>query len=327
MCNSTLALRLVTTSAATALVLASSGFGALFAYNAGIPHGLPLAILSVVFAVSLEVIKPLAVSAAISAFMSWSVIRGALLAVLSLVAIAYSLTAELSLMAGSRSDLAANRQSQITQADRQNERYTTAKKELAALAPSRLAGEIQADLDRTGHPARISKLEAELARAERRSELQKVLEAPATTTVSTADPASTALALYLSLFGYTIAVETLSQLLYLVPVLALELGSALSVVLVQAVTLRKEPSLVLNEPSESLALGQPNRLYTRDEVAKRVMNHLMTNGGSLLRSERSLADLLGSDRNTTRRALQGLADAKLIECQPTKKGTALKLVS
>ena len=50
-----------------------------------------------------------AVAAAFAAFRSWAVMRGLALALLALVAIVYSLSAELSLMAGARGDVVAQR--------------------------------------------------------------------------------------------------------------------------------------------------------------------------------------------------------------------------
>jgi hypothetical protein len=323
MSHNTTSIRLVSTSAAGALVVASAGFGAVFAYQTGLPHGWPLAVLSVVFAVSLELLKPLAVSAAISAACSWQFVRSALLALLATVAVVYSLTAELSLLAGSRSDYTASRQHVVSSASRSSEQYASAKEELAALAPSRLLAEIEADKKRYAHiETRLAKLTGEAARAKRRVELQEVLRTGVEPSFGSADPGTSALALYLSYIGYAIPTDQLAQWLYLVPVLALEIGSALGMVLVNAVAPPKEPSMVHSEPSIAA-----NRLYTRDEAAKRLMQHLMDNGGSLLRSERDIAKAVGSDRNTTRRALQGLGAAGLLEYKPTKKGTELKLVS
>lgn len=315
----------ITKLAATALVLASCGFGAVFAYQTGIPHGLPLAVLSVVFAVSLECLKPLAVQGAFLAASSLKLVRCLLLAILAAVAVLYSLTAELSLMAGSRSDHTASRQSVISGASRSLEQYTDAKHELAGLASARFAAEIEADKLKTRNEVRLAKLDGELARANRRAELQATISKHSGVAPSfgSADPGSSAIALYLSLFGYTIREDVVAQLLYLVPVLALEFGSALSMVLVSTFAPPgKEPSVDHIEPSHLAA----NRLYVRDEAARRLVQHLRNHGGALLHSERDLAAKIGSDRNTTRRAVHGLANAGLLEYQPTRRGTVLKLL-
>ena len=59
--------RIVPTIAAYGLIAASAGFGGLFAYKIGIEHSLELAILTVIFAVSLELLKPVAIVSAIQA--------------------------------------------------------------------------------------------------------------------------------------------------------------------------------------------------------------------------------------------------------------------
>ena len=60
-------LRLVASACAVGLVVASAGFGAVFAWQIGIQHGFVLACLTVLFAVALEGIKPLAINAALQA--------------------------------------------------------------------------------------------------------------------------------------------------------------------------------------------------------------------------------------------------------------------
>ena len=83
-------------------------------------------------------------------------------------------------------------------------------------------------------------MNGEIARAKRRAELQDAINkgtAPAnsTPTVKNADPGASALATYLATLGVDISAARLADWLVLVPVLALELGAALSILLVQAV--------------------------------------------------------------------------------------------
>ena len=94
---------------ASGLVIASAGFGCTYAWQSNEPHGVTLASLAVIFAAALEMAKPLAVSGAAHAFRSWRIGQGTALAILACVAIAYSLSAELSLMARSRADATAER--------------------------------------------------------------------------------------------------------------------------------------------------------------------------------------------------------------------------
>ena len=93
MTNSTTSLLRVATVACTVgLVIASTGFNALFAFKIGITHGQILAGLSVLMAVALEGVKPLAVNACFNAVRSFHVVRCALIGLLGVMAIAYSLT-------------------------------------------------------------------------------------------------------------------------------------------------------------------------------------------------------------------------------------------
>jgi hypothetical protein len=88
--------------ASTALVLSSIGFGSVFAFKASIHGGILLAGLAVLMAAALEAIKPLAIAQAFQALGNWSLGRGLALLFLGLIAVAYSLTSELSLMSASR---------------------------------------------------------------------------------------------------------------------------------------------------------------------------------------------------------------------------------
>src|SRR5215470_4994459 len=95
--------RVVSSIACCGLVIASAGFGAVYAFQIGIQHGIVLAGLTVLFAVALELAKPLAISEALKALGSWRTWpRAVALSILGLVAIVYSLTSELALTAASR---------------------------------------------------------------------------------------------------------------------------------------------------------------------------------------------------------------------------------
>ena len=247
--------------AACGLVFSSAGFAALFAWTTGIEHGWLLASLMVTMAVGLELAKPLAVASAFAAFRGWGIMRGTALTLLALVAIAYSLTAELQLIAMSRGDLVAKREAVIEQRDDRRETTKSARAELASLASSRSVAEVQADITklladnpRAGDCARldgpvsrsvcpqVAVLKGEIERAERRAKLGAVIAAntgdrPAgATVVKSADPGSSALATYLATVGLNVPAGKLTDWLVLVPVFALELGAALSVLLVQSVS-------------------------------------------------------------------------------------------
>ena len=286
--------RIVPTSAAYGLIAASAGFGGLFAYKIGIEHSLELAILTVVFAVSLELLKPVAIVSAIQAAQSWQPIRSLLLAILGTVAIAYSLTSELALVSGSRSDLTARRGSEAFQSQAAKDAYKTAKVELDYLVADQIK------------PKSQKELQAIMAKA----------VAQSGSSVGLADPASEALRVYAGAVGYNWKPETISQWMLLVPILALEIGSALSLVLLNQL---KEP--VMNHSGMRVQILEPVAT-----PAQRILDHLHIHGGSLNQSERELARKLGLDRNAARRAMLELSSAKLISHQPTSKGTKLNLI-
>ena len=248
--------------AACGLVFASCGFGAVFAWTSGAEHGYLLAALMVMMAVALELAKPLAVSAAFSAFRSWAIVRGIALSLLAIVAVCYSLAAELQLVAGSRGDLIAKREAAIEQREDRRDNIKTARTELAALAPSRTVVEAQADITKllAAHPRanncrneimgnatqrrvcpQVAALNGEIGRAERRAELQATIskgtnqKAPAPV-VKNADPGAHALATYLGTIGMSVPAGLLSDWLILVPVIALEIGATLALLLVQSVS-------------------------------------------------------------------------------------------
>ena len=332
--HSTNIARVVASVACTGLVVASAGFGAAYAYSIGIQHGILLAGLTVTFAVALELIKPLAISGALQALGSWRTWPRALaLSILGLVAVVYSLQSELSLTAASRSDLVAKRSLEGTTATTDKTKYDAAVDELRMIHPSRTVPEVEADILRTKNLRAIAKLKGEKARTERREKLQAIVTAYRPGMAKVADPGSTAIRTYLSSLGVSVEADTLAQWLTLVPVLALELGSALGVVLVNAMP-RREPLPEPHEPPTPVQEVLPdNRLLsdhnaiTREAVANSIMNHLRNHGGSLSGSERGLAKQLGTSKPTLRRTIQGLAAAGLIIPEATKAGTVLKLLA
>jgi disulfide bond formation protein DsbB len=92
------------------LVLSSAGFGAYFAWSQAEHHGPALAVLAVAMALGLETAKPFAVEAVFDCLRRWAIGRALAMLALAIVAIGYSLTAELSLMAQTRGDATATRE-------------------------------------------------------------------------------------------------------------------------------------------------------------------------------------------------------------------------
>jgi hypothetical protein len=239
--------------------------------------------LMTIFAIALELAKPIAVSSAFTAFCTWAIMRGLALSLLAAGAICYSLTAELSLVAASRGDLTAKREAAIEGHADKREAIKAARTELATMAPSRTVEEAKADITKllAANPKagdcrnptanatarytcpKVAVLNGEVARAKRRAELQAVIakatdrpETEAAAHVKAADPASAALATYLGSLGFEVSATKLTDWLVVIPVLALEIGAALSAVLVQSVSGGQRPGPSLPASSKSPPQGE-----------------------------------------------------------------------
>ncbi len=352
--------------AAASLIVASAGLGCVYAWTTGNHHGPALGALLVLMAIGLEIAKPVSIAAAFEAFKRWRFFQGAALALLGAVAVTYSLTAELSLMATSRGDLVAERSSQSAASQRAESRYNQAKAELATLPTTRTKEELDAKItallatpgadgcrEINGQVTRrvcpqVAELKTESARAEQRNKLQETMveaesqmaKAPA---VKAPDPAATALAAYLALIGILVRPELLTEILILVGVLALEVGSALSLVMVRSVEFEmpKPVPQTINVPMvqqpqaeevvqvvhpENTGDGKPADTQ-RDQVKKRILNQLKSSGGKVSGSQRGLSKLIGADKTTMRRAISGLVAAGVIAMEATRNGTMLRLVA
>jgi len=210
------------------------------------------------------------------------------------------------------------------------------KAELARLAPSRTILEVEAligafkPICRTvrGEPvcSKPVPLIAELARAKRRQELEaeladagaRVASGPP---VTVADPGASALVTYLSVLGISASAGLVAQWLNLVPVLALELGSALAGVLVASVSHGRVKTLM------STPLLLTATAVERDRVSQGIVRRLQANGGSLRGTHRSLAQELGADRNAVSRALNSLVASGVIVVATSKRhGSLLRLI-
>src|ERR1700674_4445325 len=101
--------RLLVSTAAALLVIASAGFGMLFAWQVGSKHDAVLGALSVAMALGLEITKPFAISGAFASLRQWHIITAAALALVGVLAIGYSLQAELTFMSATRGDMVAER--------------------------------------------------------------------------------------------------------------------------------------------------------------------------------------------------------------------------
>lgn len=359
--------RIVTATSAAALVMASAGFGAFYAWNTGNHHGPSLGGLSVLMALGLEGAKPFAIEGVFAALRSWSPIRAASLAMLGAVAVAYSLSAELSLMAATRADTAAQRTQASDTTAAAKARYAAAQRELEVLPVTRPVATIDAEISRLKTTPRLSScddttaagygsvtrricaqiagLTAEAATTTRRQELQTALAAAerdlASAPLATdADPAASALVTFLAALGVPSDAGTLSKWLALVPVLALEVGSALAVVLVGGTPGGRErreaaekarrganagdfgPECVATTPDQSAA-----QRPSPGALAAALLELLRAHGGSLRSGQRGLAKVLGTSTTELHRTLHALSAAGVIALSTAPTGTELRLVS
>lgn len=360
------------------LVIASGGFGCYFAWTQGQHHGVLLGAFAVAMALGLELAKPLAVSGIFTSFREWRVAQAIALAMLAAVAVAYSLTAELSLMATTRGDAAAKRSAQADAASKAKARYQRAESELGKLAASRPADAVKAEIASIDqmpgilidnvpcggtwngkitreHCPRRAELVAELALSEERQRLQSELRQAEIAqqgieAVTAADPAATALAHYLSVFGIAVPASVLSEWLVLIGVVALELGSATAGLLMRAMASTSEsertapsavqsperptPPAASNEPARAILDKEPSTLeVSKDFVQKRprgqrlgrtslvskeaagvrIVDTIKERGGRLEgASVRGLAALIGGRKSTVHSALAGLVAAGVI---------------
>lgn len=357
------ATRVVAISGTIGLVLASAGFGAVFAYKVGIQHSILLAGLSILMTVALEAVKPLAIASAIQALREWRPLTALPLLILGLIAVVYSMTAELSLVSVSKGELIAERQAETNSAGDAERKRKRIERELDAIGITRPSQAISSDLNSLLSDSRlsdckakldswrldavckekVSPLRTELATAERREHLEAQLNGVETIASKDADPGSKALATYLAAIGVMVSPEIVAQWLILVPVLALEFGSALGVVLVQAISPPSgatdstkginsdgrsaggTPSSGLGGPPQNTALPESSDMM-REKVKAAIVDHLKASGGSLSSGERRLAKILGSNRGTLKRAIDGLVLAGIVSLEATRNGSTIRLV-
>ena len=220
--------------AAILLVAASASFGVYYATTSAAKYG-NLAIGAGAFALGLEVLKPFAVHGMFDAFRTRAIGVGFSLLGLAIVAVGYSFTAELSLMATMKGDTTATRSGDVGKRERAQRIYDRAERQLDALgAPVRVASETVAGMPL---PPRVATLKRNTVADTDRKRLQaqmreaaEILDAPIT--VGDADPAAAALGTYLGRFGIETDPKSVADWLTLIAVLALEIGSALSFVAV-----------------------------------------------------------------------------------------------
>lgn len=367
---------------AAGLVFASAGLGALYAWGSGSQHGTSMAALSVTMAIGLELSEPLAVASAFTAFCRLAVVRGSALTLLAIVGIAYSLTSELSLTATSRGDLIAQRAADAKTAQSVDGQRDRIEAELAKLSGVRPAATVRAEIgglladphvgdcqtidgprSKAACP-KVAALRAELGQAKGRAQLESTLAglhsaAPAATN-KTADPGAHALSTYLAAIGISLPSSLLTEWFVLVPVIALELGAALAMVLVQSVSgapteqktqsvieqISEHPAQTRPEQPQSEATpekpGQtepepnptPPRKRTPKRKAKRtqrnakrrlgnVVRLVRASGGKVTASQQSMARQLGLSKTRVNELLRELEAAGRVELRRSRTGTTV----
>ena len=381
-----LPVRLTVISGATLLIFASAALGAFFGFQIGSHYHLVLGIIFALAALGGEALKPFAVAASLDALKRWNILRGFALGALAIVCVVYSIASELSLAAGTRGDLAAVRTQQAETLRMARETYATSKAELATLHVTRSVGELNAkisalmltpgaeDCSKINGPVtrrvcpKVAELRTELGRAVRRSELERSLieakrtmaKAPAATEP---DPLASALAVYLVALGWNVQAGTLAPWLYLIPVLFLELGSSLGVVLVRSVLPSETASQVerrderrtdgtpealgvpsseprdAKSPETQAFQGVPSSVPTvaakpvkRDDddspggrLGTRLLGHLEQQGGKVKTGQRGLAKLLGTSTTELNRTLHRLSSAGAVTMDTSRRGTVVAL--
>ena len=289
------------------MISASAAVGCLYAAGLGAEVGPVFAVVLIAAALAGEAVKPVAVASAIDAARQRRFGTALALGTLASLCVVYSFSAALSLAAGSRGDLAAARGQRASVTAMAQGRYADARGQLERLPASRPAAAIEAEIaglladPKVGDCSRIdgprsratcplvSALKAEAATAAERSQLLRAMAeaeqaiAVQRQSVGAADPLATSIAAYADSTGLSVTAEWFSPWLALVPVLFLEVGSALAIFLVRTVSggtsVTEMPRTVSPELPSQPAETTP---------AQRVMAVVASNGGTLQSNQREL---------------------------------------
>jgi hypothetical protein len=176
------------------IVSASAALGTYYGFTVGAHSHVALGVIFGGAALGGEILKPFAVASAVDAFRTREWLQGLMCTGLAFVLVAYSLTAELSLAAGSRGDLANARQATADTLQSERDRRERAAAELERLPPARTAAELEpqitklkAALGRTNCTrsrtdervaslcGQIATLQSEIGRSERRMQLDQTI--------------------------------------------------------------------------------------------------------------------------------------------------------
>jgi hypothetical protein len=368
------------------LISASSALGAYYGFQVGSHVHIALGFVFAGAALGGEMLKPFAVAQTFLAFRSREWLQGLACAALALVCVAYSFASELSLAAGARGDLAAQRSAAADTRDATKARRDRAASELKSLAPARSADALQPLIDALKKTkgadgciqrpqvsaareacAKAAALESEAANFKRRAELEAAiakadaeLSRPDTQQTGAADPLAAVLAAYAAAAGHDVDADAVAPWLALIPVLFLELGSALSIVVLRGVSApapaqqlpaggvgasagrAREPDPLPMLPAEQTpasdqteGAGETNvqpirparkpRGIEEQKIANAVLAFLAECGGKTFAGQRAIARAVGYSKSRVNEVLNDLAAAGEIAMRPTPQGTALAL--
>ena len=328
---------------AALLIAASTATGALYAAGLGSEIGPVFVVVLIAAALGGEAVKPVAVAAAIDAARNYRIGTALALGALATLCVLYSFSAALSLAAGSRGDLAATRGQRASVTAMAQARYADARKQLEALPAARPAAAIEAEITRlladrrvgdcrviNGPVSRrvcpvVSALRSEAATAAERSRLQSVMIeaeqaiAAQRQTAGVADPLAASIAAYAGAAGLSTSAEWLAPWLALVPVLFLEVGSALSIFLVRAVS---TPVSVANS-SRTVSPETPSEPAEKTP-AQRLIAVVASNGGMLETNQRNLAERIGLSKSRTNEVIAELVARGDIHVEASPLGTRIR---
>lgn len=368
------------------IISASACLGGYYGFTVGSHVHVALGVVFAGAALGGEALKPFAVAQALSAFRSREWLQGFACAALALVCIVYSSASELSLAAGARGDIAAQRAAAADTREAIDARRARALDELKSIAPARsedtLRPLIEALKQTKGAKgcvqrpqvsaareacAKVAALESEAANFKRRAELEAAiakadteLAKPDTQSTGAADPLAAVVAAYATAAGQAVDADAVAPWLALIPVLFLELGSALSLVVLRGVSApapslqtpagglgasagqAREPDPLPMPPAEHPAAsdrtegaGETNvqpirparkpRALEEQKIAAAVLAFLADCGGKTFAGQRAIARAVGYSKSRVNEVLNDLAAAGEIAMRPTPQGTALAL--
>ena len=347
-------------AASLTLLVASATCNALFGFT--LATTTVEAVVLVGASIAADVLKSFAPIALRRAVQSRDVLTAFASLCLIAVTAVYSCLAALGFAASVRDTNTAERQAAIDTAARTQQHLKAARSELVGLGPVRpvksLAAQILAIETRPGimiagapcggrwdgpitreHCPIRAELLVELGKAERASELHKIIgrsEAlldQAGSVPVAADPQAEALGAYLAVLGWTTTTDQLRPWLVGVVVLLVELGSLFGLFIATSgnqvrttqETAQGQPMAQSQiDPEPELDQSEPS---LRANVEQAVLDLVQRQGGSVRRSERGLAQLIGTSRSTARRALNSLAAAGVIAIAAGASGTEIRMLA